>query len=137
MNESVEFLSYFPGIPVVIDHAGCPYDQRGSGLRIWKTNLTSLAALPNLHIKLSGFGMYDKNWSSESTQIIFDTILENFNPNRIMWVSNFPVERLMKPYNFSVKQLLKWLTPLSTKDKKSIASETALNYYHIGANSEL
>ena len=84
MNESAEFLSDFPDIPVVIDHAGCPYDQSDSGLRIWKRSLNSLAALPNLHIKLSGFGMYDKNWSSESTQIIFDTILENFNPNRIM-----------------------------------------------------
>lgn len=137
MNESAEFLSDFPGIPIVIDHAGCPYDQSDSGLRIWKRSLTSLAALPNLHIKLSGFGMYDKNWSSESTQIIFDTILEKFNPNRIMWGSNFPVERLMKPYSFCVKQLLKWLTPLSTKDKNSIASETALNYYNIGENSEL
>jgi len=44
---------------------------------------------------------------------------------------------LMKPYSFCVKQLLKWLNPLSTKDKNSIASETALNYYHIGENSEL
>jgi predicted TIM-barrel fold metal-dependent hydrolase len=96
MNESAEFLSDFPGIPVVIDHAGCPYDQSGSGLRIWKRSLNSLTALPNLHIKLSGFGMYDKNCSSESTQIIFDTILENFNPNRIMWVSNFPFRLKIK-----------------------------------------
>jgi len=54
-----------------------------------------------------------------------------------MWGSNFPVERLMKPYSFCVKQLLKWLNPLSTKDKNSIASETALSYYNIGENSEL
>ena len=50
MNESAEFLSDFPGIPVVIDHAGCPYDQSDSGLRIWKRSLNSLAALPNLHL---------------------------------------------------------------------------------------
>ena len=81
--------------------------------------------------------MYDKNWSSESIQIIFDTILEKFNPNRIMWGSNFPVERLMKPYSFCVKQRLKLLAPLSTRDKKRMASGTALNYYHIGENSEL
>ena len=135
MNESAEFLSDFPDIPVVIDHAGSPYDQSETGLRIWEKGITKLAALPNLHIKLSGFGMYDQNWSSESTQIIFDTILEKFNPNRIMWGSNFPVERLMKPYSFCVKQLLKWLTPLSNKDKHSIASETALNFYNVDENS--
>tara|TARA_B100001996_G_scaffold200645_1_gene153573 strand:- start:657 stop:1568 length:912 start_codon:yes stop_codon:yes gene_type:complete len=137
MNEASEFLSDYPEIPVVIDHAGCPYDQSDSGLRIWKTNLSRLAALPNLHIKLSGFGMYDKNWSSESAQIIFDTILEQFTPKRIMWGSNFPVERLVKPYSFCVKQILKWLSPLSTKDKKNIASETALSYYNISEISEL
>ena len=132
MSEYAEFLSDFPRIPVVVDHAGCPYDQSDSGLSIWKKSLSSLAALPNLHIKLSGFGMYDKNWSSESTQIIFDSILENFTPNRIMWGSNFPVERLVRSYSFCVNQLLKWLNPLSTKEKNSIASETALKYYHIG-----
>jgi hypothetical protein len=38
----------------------------------------------------------------------------------------------MRSYSFCVKQLLKWLNPLSTKDKNSIASETALKYYRIG-----
>jgi len=75
MNESAEFLSDFPDIPVVIDHAGSHYDQRETRLRIWKKGITKLAALPNLHIKLSGIGMYDQNWSSESTQIIFDSSL--------------------------------------------------------------
>ena len=54
-----------------------------------------------------------------------------------MWASNFPVERLVKPYSFCVKQILKWLSPLSTKDKKNIASETALSYYNISEISEL
>ena len=137
MNEAAEFLSDYPGIPVVIDHAGSPYDQSASGLRIWKNSLSRLAALSHLHIKLSGFGMYDKYWSSESSQIIFDTILEKFSPSRIMWGSNFPVERLTRSYNFCIKQILKWLSPLSTKDKNRIASETAQNYYNIAEIIEL
>ena len=137
MTESADFLRNFPEVPVVIDHAGCPYDQSESGLQLWMNGLASLAELPNLHIKLSGFGMYDKDWSSESTQLIFDTILENFSSNRIMWGSNFPVERLMNPYRFCVAQLLKWLAPLSPEDQSHIASETALRYYHIGENLEL
>ena len=132
MTESADFLRDFPEVPVVIDHAGCPYDQSESGLQLWMNGLASLAELPNLHIKLSGFGMYDKDWSSESTQLIFDTILENFSSNRIMWGSNFPVERLMNPYRFCVAQLLKWLAPLSEEGKNRVASETAKNFYRIG-----
>jgi len=44
MNESAEFLSDFPDIPVVIDHEGCPYDQSDSGLRIWERNLNCIGS---------------------------------------------------------------------------------------------
>ena len=97
----------------------------------WKNGIKKLAELPNLYIKLSGFGMYDKNWSSESHQLIFDTILEIFAPNRIMWGSNFPVEKLAHSYSYCIEQLLKWLKPLSKKDKSCITSETAANFYRI------
>jgi len=131
MEESANFLSKFPEIAVVIDHAGSPYDQSDSGLSIWRNGLKRLAELPNIYIKLSGFGMYDKNWSSESTQKIFDTILDIFHPNRIMWGSNFPVEKLINSYSYCLEQLFKWLKPLSTEDKNSIVSETAISFYRI------
>jgi predicted TIM-barrel fold metal-dependent hydrolase len=131
MTESADFLSGFPEVPVVIDHAGCPYDQSESGLQLWREGLASLAELPNLHIKLSGFGMYDKDWSSGSAQVLFETILELFGPKRIMWGSNFPVDRLMKPYNFCVEQLLQWISPLPLEDQRLIASETAKKFYRI------
>ena len=131
MFEAADFFGEFPEIPVVIDHAGSPYDQSFSGLKIWKNGIKKLAELPNLYIKLSGFGMYDKNWSSESHQLIFDTILEIFAPNRIMWGSNFPVEKLAHSYSYCIEQLLKWLKPLSKKDKSCITSETAANFYRI------
>ena len=131
MFEAADFFGEFPEIPVVIDHAGSPYDQSFSGLKTWKNGIKKLAELPNLYIKLSGFGMYDKNWSSESHQLIFDTILEIFAPNRIMWGSNFPVEKLANSYSYCIEQLLKWLKPLSKKDKSCITSETAANFYRI------
>ena len=137
MEESANFLSKFPEIAVVIDHAGSPYDQSDSGLSIWRNGLKRLAELPNLYIKLSGFGMYDKNWSSESTQKIFDTILDIFHPNRIMWGSNFPVEKLINSYSYCLEQLFKWLKPLSTEDKNSIAFETAISFYQIEKKSLL
>ena len=137
MFESADFFGQFPEIPVVIDHAGSPYDQSYSGLKTWKNGIKKLAELPNLHIKLSGFGMYDKNWSSESHQLIFDTILEIFKPNRIMWGSNFPVEKLTHSYSYCIEQLLKWLKPLSKKDKNCITSETATNFYRIENNFKL
>ena len=52
MKEAAEFLGGFPKVPIVIDHAGSPYDQTDSGLKLWREGLSALAKLPNIHIKL-------------------------------------------------------------------------------------
>ena len=131
MKEAAEFLGGFPKVPIVIDHAGSPYDQSDSGLKFWREGLSALAKLPNVHIKLSGFGMYDSNWSSESSLVLFQTILELFGAHRIMWGSNFPVDSLMKSYSFCVTQMLKWISPLSSEEQGLIAVETAKKFYRV------
>ena len=131
MKEAAEFLGGFPKVPIVIDHAGSPYDQSDSGLKFWREGLSALAKLPNVHIKLSGFGMYDSNWSSESFLVLFQTILELFGAHRIMWGSNFPVDSLMKSYSFCVTQMLKWISPLSSEEQGLIAVETAKKFYRV------
>lgn len=129
MKEAAEFFGGFPKVPIVIDHAGSPYDQTESGLKYWSEGLSALANLPNIHIKLSGFGMYDSDWSSESSLVLFQTILELFGAHRIMWGSNFPVDSLMKSYSFCVTQMLDWTSPLSPKEQRLIAADTAIKFY--------
>ena len=131
MNEAAEFLGGFPKVPIVIDHAGSPYDQADSGISLWHEGLSALAKLPNIHIKLSGFGMYDSDWTSESSLVLFQTILELFGAHRIMWGSNFPVDSLMKSYSFCVKQMLNWISPLSPEEQRLIAAETAIKFYRV------
>ena len=131
MNEAAEFLGGFPKVPIVIDHAGSPYDQSDSGISLWSDGLSALAKLPNIHIKISGFGMYDSDWSTESSLVLFQTILELFGAHRIMWGSNFPVDSLMKSYSFCVTQMLKWISPLSPEEQGLIAAETARKFYRV------
>ena len=131
MKEAAEFLSDFPNVPIVIDHAGSPYDQTASGLKLWREGLLALAKLPNIHIKLSGFGMYESDWSFESSLVLYQKILELFGAHRIMWGSNFPVDLLMKPYSYCVKQMINWISPLSSEEQSMIASETAKKFYRV------
>ena len=131
MKEAAEFLGGFPKVPIVIDHAGSPYDQTDSGLRLWRDGLSVLAKLPKIHIKLSGFGMYASDWSSESSLLLFQTILELFGAHRVMWGSNFPVESMMKSYSFCVKQMMNWISSLSSEEQSLISSETANKFYRV------
>jgi predicted TIM-barrel fold metal-dependent hydrolase len=131
MKEAAEFLGDFPKIPIVIDHAGSPYDQTESGIELWQKGLSAMAKLPNIHIKLSGFGMYDSDWSSESFLVLFQTVLDLFGAHRIMWGSNFPVDSLMKSYSFCVTQMLNWISPLSSEEQRLITAETAIKFYRV------
>ena len=131
MKEAAEFFGGFPKVPIVIDHAGSPYEQSESGLRLGRDGLSVLAKLPNIHIKLSGFGMYDSDWSSESSLLLFQTILDLFGAHRIMWGSNFPVDGLESSYSFCVNQMMKWISPLSPDEQGLIASGTAKKFYRV------
>lgn len=106
MYEAAKFLKQFPQQRVVIDHAGSPYDQTQSGREMWATSLKYLAKLPNLFIKLSGFGMYNHAWSAESVQFIFNEIIKQFGVERVMFGSNYPVDKLFKEYDDIVDELM-------------------------------
>ncbi len=104
MAEAAAFLAQHDNIPVVIDHAGSPYDQSAAGLKQWHTGMAELASLTHCSVKLSGFGMFDTQWTADSIQPLFEGMLELFGAERMMWGSNFPVDKLMRDYDFVIEQ---------------------------------
>ena len=131
MRDSAEFFSDFPSTPIVIDHAGSPYDQSKTGLQLWGDGIRALAELPHLMIKLSGFGMYDVNWSADRQQFIFDAILDAFGTSRVMIGSNFPVDRLMRTYSFVIDQYRSWCKTMPDLDWQQIFSGNARRFYRL------
>ena len=135
MIDSAEFFARHALTPVVIDHAGSPYDQSKSGLRLWQNGIRTLAELPHLMIKLSGFGMYDTNWSADRQQFIFDEILDAFGISRVMIGSNFPVDRLMKTYMFVLNQYRSWCNTMPNQDWQKIFSGNAKQFYRLAVET--
>lgn len=91
-------LASCPELKVALCHCGSPWDQSAGGLRDWARGLEALAQLPNVYCKMSGFGMFDPQWSIASIRPLIDTCLDTFGANRCMFGSNFPVERLVSKY---------------------------------------
>ncbi len=57
------------------------------------------AAKPNLTVKISALGMFDRDWTVDSVcPFVLETI-EMFGVDRCMFASNFPVDKLMRPYD--------------------------------------
>ena len=131
MREAAEFLREHPQTPVVIDHAGSPYDQTEAGLKEWATGIKMLSQLDNTHVKISGFGMYNRDWNYQNTEIIFQKIYETFGAKRMMWGSNFPVDRLMQSYGHCTSQLKQWLRDLEREEQEDICWRTAAKFYRL------
>lgn len=131
MQQAAELLARHPNMPVIIDHAGSPFDQTPEGLAVWEQGLEALAALPNTSIKLSGFGMYDRRWSLASSQMLFLSILGIFGPQRIMLGSNYPVDKLMKTYADITAIWAGWLEMLPVDQQEAIAWRNAARVYKI------
>lgn len=96
---ALEALSATPALRVVIDHALCPYDPSEAGFAQWLEALKMMAQRPNTWIKLSGWGMYRRDWAkNDEFGTHIEAVMAAFGPDRVMWGSNFPVEKLATDY---------------------------------------
>ena len=99
--DALRALETVPDLPVIIDHALCPYEQRAEGYETWSAAVGLMASRPNTFVKLSGWGMYDPDWAARGAGSIapyVEELLLAFGPTRVMWGSNYPVEKIATPY---------------------------------------
>ena len=65
----------------------------------WRAALTAMAAFPNVHVKISGLGMFSMGITqAQARQVIRDTI-QIFGVDRVIYGSNFPLEKLHASYD--------------------------------------
>jgi len=99
MAKTARILEQAPDTPVALCHAGSPHDRGPAGLAQWADDLRRLSALPHVTCKLSGLGMFDHRWTTDSIRPIVETCLDQFGPARAMFGSNFPVDSLSSDYH--------------------------------------
>lgn len=87
-----------PDITVIIDHALMPAERDKANLAAWRDAVSLLADCPNTVMKISGFGMVDNQWTTDSIRPFVTHCIDAFGPDRAMFGSNFPVDRLMASY---------------------------------------
>ena len=98
-------FSQFPNLPVILCHAGSPYNRTEEGITSWASDLNHLSKLSNVSCKLSGLGMFDHNWTQSTVAPIVTTVMDQFGPTRVMFGSNFPVDSLSSSLDVLFKRL--------------------------------
>lgn len=86
------------GTQIVLNHTGMPIDRDADGIAGWRRGMRELAACPNVAVKISGLGMTDHRWTTDSIRpFVLDTI-DIFGTGRCLFASNFPVDSLFGSY---------------------------------------
>lgn len=130
-EQAAELAAKHPGIPMIVNHTGMPRDRSVAGVRRWRSGMRLLAAHPHVSVKISGFGMFDAAWTTESIAPLVVETLGIFGVERCMLGSNFPVDRLWTSYSRLLEALDSSTSGLSASQRHKVFHENAERIYRI------
>jgi predicted TIM-barrel fold metal-dependent hydrolase len=131
MHQAAALATDYPDVQVVVDHLGMPVYRGEAGWESWRHGVQALAGCGNVTMKLSGFGMFDPAWTSESIRPEIDVVLECFGVKRCMFGSNFPVDKRWKSYRQVLEAVEAALPGLSDSEREDVLVGTAAHVYRI------
>jgi predicted TIM-barrel fold metal-dependent hydrolase len=131
LEEAGEVAGMFPQVPIALNHHGLAWDRSEAGLAQWRRGMVALARHPNVHVKLSEFGLRGQPWDFGANARIVRETLAIFGWQRCMFASNFPVAGLRIGYGPLVDAMLRMLAPLDVSQLRAVMGGNALRFYRI------
>jgi len=131
MQEAIGVFNEMPGLKVALCHCGSPFEQSDRKLAEWASHLRDLAELPDVYCKLSGFGMFDHDWTCDSIRPLVHTVIDVFTPARCMFASNFPVDRLYSDYHRLWRTYSYITSDFSEEERDQMFYANARDFYRI------
>jgi len=117
----------------IINHTLSPLDITNENINLWLDKIKILSKYENVAIKLSGFGEFNSNWTSESIKPLILYSIENFGVNRCMFGTNFPVDKFLSnaSYEDYWKAYLKITQHFSEDEINNLFYKNAEKFYKI------
>jgi L-fuconolactonase len=137
LPQTISFVDRHPSQPFVVDHIAKPTIQEFSFDQSWADGILELAQRENVSCKVSGMltEVRDRDWDLKLLQPYFDTILEAFGPQRIMFGSDWPVCLLRADYPAWSQTAADLAAPLSADEQAAFWGENAARIYGIEPSS--
>jgi L-fuconolactonase len=132
LPQTIQFVDRHPDQIFILDHVAKPR-IRDRVLAPWQANIRELALRPNVYCKLSGMVTEAdwKTWSDEGVSLYFETVLEAFNPKRLMFGSDWPLVTLASSYQRWLGTVRAAIAQLSTDERDWIIAKTAVEAYRL------
>ena len=130
-KHAVELIKAFPNVPMILVHAGMLIERTPEAINEWRAALTAMAAFPNLHVKLSGLGMYSQGISYAQARQVIRDVIQIFGVERTVYGSNFPLEKLHASYADFFAGYRKVLSEYSEAEQRAVLHDNAMKFYRL------
>lgn len=129
LTAAADLAARFPDTPIILNHAGMPLHQSGTGRETWRAGIKRLASNVNAFAKISGLGMVDWAWTVESIRPFVLETIESFGVDRCMFASNFPVDRLYSSFSTLYQAYELIISGLPENDQHKLLAANAERIY--------
>lgn len=127
----VDLARSFPDLTVVINHCGSPIDRDPEGMRRWRDGLRTIAALPNLLLKVSNPGAYDPDRTVESLRAVILHCIDCFGTDRTMFGTDYPVSRLQMTFDAIYDAFKRAVEPMTATEQRDLFFANARRVYRL------
>ena len=129
MTKARDLALKFPGIDLILGHAGFPQERTAEYLEFWTAGMQALAEAPNTACKISGLGMVDQRWTVGSLRPWVLGCIEAFGVDRCMFGTNWPVDRLFSSYSDLVDAYRKIVAEFTAEEQRKLFVDNARRWY--------
>jgi predicted TIM-barrel fold metal-dependent hydrolase len=128
---AVELIRAFPSVRMILVHAGMLASRTEAAINQWRAALAAMAVYPNLHVKISGLGMYSGGITLPQARQVIRDVIQIFGINRTIYGSNFPLEKLHASYAdfFAIYRAV--LSEYSEVEQRAVLHDNAAKFYRL------
>jgi len=131
MAQAARLATRYDQTRIIVNHTGMPVERDKEGIGGWRAGMKVLAACPNIVVKISGLGMTDPEWTTESIRPFVLETIETFGAERCMFASNFPVDSLFSSYDTLFDAYRSIVGDFSASEQSMLFHDNAERYYRL------
>ena len=129
LPQVADLAGAFPGLRITINHFSTLEPAQTGNADAWYEGICSIAAHPNIYLKISGLWTVDLGWAPEVLEPFIAHALTYVTPSRMMYGSNQPVEGVNCRPSQQLKNLTQVLADVPHEAIHSIFHDTAKSVY--------
>jgi predicted TIM-barrel fold metal-dependent hydrolase len=116
--------------PLMLDHCGLP-DIASGAFEPWAASITALAALPHVHVKMSGITPYCSpgQLNEAALKPWVHHVIEQFGTSRVIWGGDWPVTDMGSGLPRWIDLSRQLLAGCSADERANVFVNNALRFY--------